>query len=203
MKKKPSESEEKKKKQNTSNRSESVSDVRREMKSERADAGGFEECPVCGQKDIRSLRHHVNYRAAAGDEAHIQLKEQRKRLLSPAPPAGPYFADGSGAALVGIILSFILQKRPALVIPEGWVESAGEAHQTVLEKHIGPLLKEKSDLAYLGMVWAQLLTVNMAASAVLEVEAERKSAPLPVDIPLESSPLGAPGPAAPSPPAPA
>lgn len=174
--------------------------MREELKAERSAAGEGVECPVCGQKDIKSLRHHVNYRAAAGDVAHSEYKASQQKGWSAAAGVaeqGPYFAEGSGAALVGILLSFILQRRPELVIPVGWKEAAADAHQIVLEKHVGPRLKEKSDLAYLGMVWAQLITVNMAAPAVLEVEVERHGGPpssTPVEVPL-SDPLPAPPPA--------
>ena len=102
-----------KKSKTINTRSETVSDVRAELAAEGSGSSGSSDCPVCGQQGIKSLRHHVNYRAAAGDVAHAEYKSsQARRPVSPAVNEGPYFADGSGAALVGILLSFILQKRP-------------------------------------------------------------------------------------------
>jgi len=143
---------------------ETVSEVRERLNAEKeeAEAGEpeVEECPVpsCG-REVKSVAHHIRYMAGKGERAHLEWKETQGAAAYPSAQA---FSPGVGDALVGMLLSAVHQKRPDLVIPEGWKERAAEAHQKVLERYLGPWLGQRSDLVYLFFVWGELLTVNLA-----------------------------------------
>ncbi len=150
---------------------ETVSEIRERLQGEKEEAAATEPdkiegelCPIlsCGRV-VKSLRHHINYMAGKGERAHLEYKETRGTEAAAAETE--HFSPGAGDALVYVLLSAIVQKRPDLIVPEGWTQRAGEVHQKVLERYVGPWLGEKSDLVYLGLVWGELLTVNLAAAA--------------------------------------
>lgn len=169
---------------------ETVSQVRERLSSEKEEASVAdpegETCPVpsCGRV-VKYLSHHINYMAGKGERAHIEFKESQVR--APEVAEKPHFSPGAGDALVAMLLAAALAKRPNLILPDGWKERAGEAHQMVLEEHVGPWIGKRSSLAYLAFVWGELLTVNLVVARMKTADSPDSETEIPEQHPAAVS----------------
>lgn len=151
-----------------------------------AAASGKQTCkvPGCGA-EVRDLERHMAYACGVKkDQAHLLYSLKQTKAASPSPeatadsedpPLEEAFGEWEGRFLVGIIVEVVKARYgDKVVIPESpedprgkpgeaWMEKAGEVHQSVLNRYVGPRLRQHRELAFLAGVWFQFYMVNQAA----------------------------------------